>query len=315
MKRDIFRAMRSMIDLFLWVGIFVLVATAAESVFRGDMQMAGICLALLAVCMGWIVHRSADFRWFRKACFYPCNIFVDPGGFYTDSEPVCRLYCGEDAPMVGKTFSLCFGLVLPPQGGQKVSEAVMADLEEWMARQSCSMRLRGQMSANCQIAEVEMCVLRKDASPAVLESMYDCYERVAKENFELYARRYIRVDYPERGHVFYAAFDGFDIGRAVIRSEGETAFTDLGDSRHSLILASDTKKTEEEYDAVAESMSRAFSLYLEDCRIEHIRHGDLIGVERFEELWRSQPSSPQIRQLQLGGNGYPAPEEKAREAG
>lgn len=274
------------LNAFIFFVLLILLLSAVESILMGDIVF-GIALILgligVVVCV-W--HLSGDIRWFRKACVYPTTgIFVASWGYYTEGEPVCRLYL-KDAPMESKTFSLCFNLLLPASGGPKAFEDIMNGLDRWMAAQPCSMRLLGRMSANCQFAEVEMCVRRKDAAPEILEALFDCFERTDKDCLEQYGRRYIRVEYKEQGHVFYAAFDGFDVGRAVILSGAERAFMDFGDSRDGLVVKSEAGRGVPA--DVTESIRRTFSLYADDCDLEKVRQTDLIPVEEFEAVWQSQ---------------------------
>jgi hypothetical protein len=160
-----------------------------------------------------------------------------------------------------------------------------------MASQPCAMRLLGRMSANSQVAEVELCVLKNDASPTVLNSLFDCFERTADKSLADFGQRFIRVEYPDRGHTFYAAFDGFDIGRAVIVAGPHTAWLDLGDSRGGLVLSSDEVEDHEQGDAVAAQLGEAGQLYVDDNPIEGIRQAELISAEEFEKLWQAMPES------------------------
>ncbi len=99
------------------------------------------------------------------------------------------------------------------------------------------------------------------------------------------------MDYPDRGHVFYAAFDGFDIGRAVIVAGEHTAWVDLGDARGGLVLSSDEVTCHEQGDAVAAELNEAAQLYVDDNQIEGIRQSELIGAEEFEKLWQAMPAT------------------------
>jgi hypothetical protein len=69
----------------------------------GDVLLgSAIILGVVGVTL-CIWHAGKDFRWFRKACVYPITaIHVAPWGYYTEGEPICRLY-RSDAPMGGKT--------------------------------------------------------------------------------------------------------------------------------------------------------------------------------------------------------------------
>jgi len=279
------------LDIFIGLTVLLLILSGVTRILAGD-TLLGVAISLgvrgVALCI-W--HVGGDFRWFRKACVYPITaIHVAPWGYYTEGEPICRLYRSE-APMGGKTFSLCFNILLPPQGSRAAWEAIMTSIDAWMKAQPCAMRLLGRMSANSQIAEVELCVLKQDASPAVLDSLFDCFERTADKTLDDYGRRYIRVEYPDRGHTFYAAFDGFDIGRAIITAGPHTAWVDLGDSRGGLVLSSDEVTCHEQGDAVAAELNEAAQLYVDDNQIEGIRQSELIEAEEFEKLWQAMPAS------------------------
>lgn len=300
MKQDLFRIRQAALNSFLILLVVILLLSAVSRILVGDYLVgSAIVVGVAGVCV-CVWHLSGDLRWFRRACLYPTsNIFVSSWGYHTDGEPICRLYL-KDAPLEAKTFSLCFNVLLPPKGGQKACEDVMCGLEAWMASQPCTMRLLGHISANCQFAEVELCVRKKDASMPVLEAMYDSFERVEKDCYERYHRRYIKVDYPEQGHVFYAAFDGFDIGRAVIRTATDTAYADLGDSRQNLVLTSDSDYDSAASDALAKRMQYAFDLYVGDCEIETIRQTDIISVEEFEQVWQQRPAHAPTREERYG---------------
>ncbi|MBQ4076461.1 MAG: hypothetical protein IJD65_02100 [Mailhella sp.] len=291
LREKLLRIRKISFDIFIGLTALLLVLSGVTRILVGDVLLgAAIILGVLGVAL-CIWHVGGDFRWFRKACVYPITaIHVAPWGYYTDGEPICRLY-RADAPMGGKTFSVCFNILLPPQGSRAAWEKIMTGLDAWMKEQPCAMRLLGRMSANSQIAEVELCVLKQDASPAVLDSLFDCFENTADRTLEDYGRRFIRVEYPDRGHVFYAAFDGFDIGRAVIVAGPHTAWIDLGDSRGGLVLSSEEVTSHEQGDAVAAELGEAAQLYVDDNQIEGIRQSELIGGEEFEKLWQAMPAS------------------------
>ncbi|MBQ5727626.1 MAG: hypothetical protein IIV56_01710 [Mailhella sp.] len=291
LREKLLRIRRISLDIFISLTALLLILSGVTRILVGDVLLgSAIILGVVGVAL-CIWHAGKDFRWFRKACVYPITaIHVAPWGYYTEGEPICRLY-RSDAPMGGKTFSVCFNILLPPQGSRAEWEKIMTGLDAWMKQQPCAMRLLGRMSANSQIAEVELCVLRQDASPAVLDSLFDCFERTADKTLDDYGRRFIRVEYPDRGHVFYAAFDGFDIGRAIIVAGPHTAWVDLGDSRGGLVLSSDEVTSHEQGDAVAAELNEAAQLYVDDNQIEGIRQSELIAAEEFEKLWQAMPAS------------------------
>ncbi len=291
LREKLLRIRRISLDIFISLTALLLILSGVTRILVGDVLLgSAIILGVVGVAL-CIWHAGKDFRWFRKACVYPITaIHVAPWGYYTEGEPICRLY-RTDAPMGGKTFSVCFNILLPPQGSRAAWEKIMTGLDAWMKQQPCAMRLLGRMSANSQIAEVELCVLRQDASPAVLDSLFDCFERTADKTLDDYGRRFIRVEYPDRGHVFYAAFDGFDIGRAVIVAGPHTAWVDLGDARGGLVLSSEEVTSHEQGDAVAAELNEAAQLYVDDNQIEGIRQSELIAAEEFEKLWQAMPAS------------------------
>lgn len=290
MREKLLRIRKISLDIFICLTALLLILSGVTRILVGDVLLgAAIILGVVGVAV-CIWHVGGDFRWFRKACVYPITaIHVAPWGYYTEGEPVCRLY-RSDAPMNGKTFSVCFNMLLPPQGSRAAWEKIMSGLDEWMAAQPCSMRLLGRMSANSQIAEVELCVLKQDASPTVLDSLFDCFERTADSSLESYGQRFIRVEYPDRGHTFYAAYDGFDIGRAILAAGEHTAWIDLGDARGGLVLSSDAVSDHEQGDAVASELNEAAQLYIDDNPIEGIRQSELIAAEEFEKLWQAMPA-------------------------
>ena len=290
MREKLLRIRKISLDIFICLTALLLILSGVTRILVGDVLLgAAIILGVVGVAV-CIWHVGGDFRWFRKACVYPITaIHVAPWGYYTEGEPVCRLY-RSDAPMNGKTFSVCFNMLLPPQGSRAAWEKIMSGLDEWMAAQPCSIRLLGRMSANSQIAEVELCVLKQDASPAVLDSLFDCFERTADSSLESYGQRFIRVEYPDRGHTFYAAYDGFDIGRAILAAGAHTAWIDLGDARGGLVLSSDAVSDHEQGDAVASELNEAAQLYIDDNPIEGIRQSELIAAEEFEKLWQAMPA-------------------------
>ncbi len=289
MQEKLLKVRRTVLDLFFIFTAIVLILSGVTRILAGEVFFgAAIILGVVGISL-CVWHVAGDFRWFRKACVYPVSAFhVERWGYRTESEPVFRLY-RSNAPMDGKTFSICFNILLPPQNSRAAWETIMTGLDSWMTAQPCSMRLLGRMSANSQLAEVELCVRKDDAAPAVLESLYDCYERTADKSVNDYGKRCIRVEYPDRGHVFYAAFDGFDIGRAVLVSGARTAWLDLGDSRGGLVLAADESLTEEQYNAAASELDEACDMYLDDNPIEGIRQTELIPAEEFEKLWIAIP--------------------------
>ena len=291
LREKLLRIRRISLDIFIGLTAVLLILSGVTRILVGDTLLGcAIVLGVVGVAL-CIWHAGKDFRWFRKACVYPITaIHVAPWGYYTEGEPVCRLY-RADAPMGGKTFSVCFNILLPPQGSRAAWEEIMTGVDAWMKQQPCAMRLLGRMSANSQIAEVELCVLRQDASPAVLDSLFDCFERTADKTLDENGRRFIRVEYPDRGHVFYAAFDGFDIGRAIIVAGPHTAWVDLGDSRGGLVLSSEEVADHEQGDAVAAELNEAAQLYVDDNQIEGIRQSELIAAEEFEKLWQAMPAS------------------------
>ena len=277
-------------DIFIGLTALLLVLSGVTRILTGDVVM-GVAIILGVLGIGLCIwHVGGDFRWFRKACVYPMTaIHVAHWGYYTEGEPICRLY-RTDAPMGGKTFSVCFNILLPPQGSRAAWESIMTGIDRWMSSQPCAMRLLGHMSANSPIAEVELCVLKSDATPAVLDSLYDCFERTADKSFEDYGQRFIRVEYPDRGHVFYAAFDGFDIGRAVIDAGEHMAWVDLGDARGGLVLSSEAVQDHEQGDALAAELNEAANLYVDDNQLEGIRQSEIIPAEKFEKLWQAMPA-------------------------
>ena len=291
LRDKLLRIRRISLDIFIGLTAVLLILSGVTRILVGDTLLGcAIVLGVVGVAL-CIWHAGKDFRWFRKACVYPITaIHVAPWGYYTEGEPVCRLY-RADAPMGGKTFSVCFNILLPPQGSRAAWEEIMTGLDQWMKSQPCAMRLLGRMSANSQVAEVELCVLKDDASPAVLDSLFDCFERTIDRTVEEFGQRFIRVEYPDRGHVFYAAFDGFDIGRAIVVAGPHTAWLDLGDSRGGLILSSDEVSDHEQGDAVAAELNEAAQLYVDDNQIEGIRQSELIEAEEFEKLWQAMPAS------------------------
>ncbi|MBQ4616462.1 MAG: hypothetical protein IJB29_07140 [Mailhella sp.] len=297
-RERLIRIRKVSFDLFIGLTAILLILSGVTRILTGDVVM-GVAIIFGVLGIGLCVwHVGGDFRWFRKACVYPMTaIHVAQWGYYTEGEPICRLY-RSDAPMGGKTFSVCFNILLPPQGSRAAWESIMTGLDRWMADQPCAMRLLGHMSANSQLAEVELCVLKAEATPAVLDSLYDCFERTVDKTLEDYGQRFIRVEYPDRGHVFYAAFDGFDIGRAVIDAGKHMAWIDLGDSRGGLVLSSDGVENHEQGDALAVELNDAASLYIGDNQIEGIRQSEIISAERFEELWRSMPAQAPERTVQ-----------------
>jgi hypothetical protein len=291
MREKLLRIRRTAFDAFIVLTALLLILSGVTRLMVGDTFMGmAIILGVLGVAI-CVWHVGGDFRWFRKACVYPVStIHVAPWGYYTDSEPICRLY-RADAPMQGKTFSVCFNILLPPKGSREAWEGIMSGIDAWMKAQPCAMRLLGHMSANSQIAEVEMCVLKADATPAVLDSLFDCFERTADRSVADFGRRYIRVDYPDRGHVFYAAFDGFDIGRAVIAAGADTAWFDLGDSRGGASFRVPAAEPDSEaFCQLSDALSEACSLYVDDNPIEGIRQSEIISLDEFERLWRARPA-------------------------
>lgn len=289
-REKLLRIRRTAFDAFIVLTALLLILSGVTRIMVGDTVMGmAIIFGVLGIAL-CIWHVGGDFRWFRKACVYPMTaIHVAPWGYYTDSEPVCRLY-RSDAPMPGKTFSVCFNILLPPKGSRAAWEAIMSGIDAWMKSQPCAMRLLGHMSANSQIAEVELCVLKSDATPDVLDRLYDCFEHTADKSVAENGRRYIRVDYPDRGHVFYAAFDGFDIGRAVIEAGGDTAWFDLGDSRGGAVFGITSAQADTEASRQLEdALSEACTLYVDDNPLEGIRQSELIELEAFEKLWRARP--------------------------
>jgi len=290
------------LDIFIALTILLIILSGVTRIMVGDVVLGvAIILGVLGIAL-CIWHVGRDFRWFRKACVYPVSaIHVAPWGYYTEGEPICRLY-RSDAPMGGKTFSVCFNILLPPQGSRAAWEEIMTGLDQWMKSQPCAMRLLGRMSANSQVAEVELCVLKDDASPAVLDSLFDCFERTADKTLADFGQRCIRVEYPDRGHTFYAAFDGFDIGRAILVAGPHTAWIDLGDSRGGLVLSSDEVQDHEQGDAVAAELGEAGQLYVDDNPIEGIRQAELIDAGEFEKLWQAMPACQgSVRTVGEGG--------------
>ena len=289
MREKLLRIRRIALDLFFIFSGILIILSGVTRILVGEVFLGvAIILGVLGIAL-CVWHVAGDFRWFRKACVYPVSGFhVEQWGYRTESEPVFRLY-RSNAPMDGKTFSICFNILLPPQGSRAAWEGIMTGLDSWMAKQPCSMRLLGRMSANSQLAEVEMCVRKSDATPAVLESLYDCYERTADQSVHDYGMRSIRVEYPDRGHVFYAAFDGFDIGRAVLVAGERTAWLDLGDSRGGIVLAAEEGLSQEAFDAAARELDEAFDMYVADNPIEGIRQTELVPAEEFEKLWIRMP--------------------------
>jgi len=293
MREKLLLLRKSALDAFIVFTVLTLILSGVTRIMVGD-TLIGMAIIIgvvgVVICV-WQV--GADFRWFRKACVYPTTgIHVADWGYYTEGEPICRLY-RRDAPMQDKTFSLCFNVLLPPRGSRAAFEEVMSGLDAWMAAQPCSMRLLGRMSANSQMAEVELCVQKKDAAPAVLESLYDCFERTAEASFAANSRRYVRVAYPDRGHVFYAAFDGLDIGRAVIVAGNDTAWFDRGDTRGGFTLSTSAGTPgSEAFSRLSRDLAEACALYVDDNPLEGVRQSELIELEAFEELWRPGASQP-----------------------
>ena len=290
-REKLIRIRKVSLDIFIGLTVLLITLSGVTRILVGDVFLgSAIVLGVLGIAL-CIWYVGADFRWFRKACVYPTTaIHVAQWGYYTEGEPICRFY-RADAPMGGKTFSVCFNILLPPQGSRAAWEKIMTGIDEWMASQPCAMRLLGRMSANSQVAEVELCVLKDDASPAVLDNLFDCFERTADKSLADFGQRFIRVEYPDRGHTFYAAFDGFDIGRAVIVAGPHTAWLDLGDSRGGLVLSSDEVQDHEQGDAVAAQLGEAGQLYVDDNPIEGIRQAELISAEEFENLWQAMPAT------------------------
>ena len=291
MREKMLRIRRAALDAFIVFTAIVLILSGVTRLIAGDTVLGtAIIVGVLGIviCV-WQV--GADFRWFRKACVYPTTGFhVSEWGYFTEGEPVCRLY-RVNAPMQGKTFSVCFNILLPPKDSRAAWQSIMTGVDDWMKSQPCPMRLLGHMSANSQIAEVELCVLKEHATPAVLDSLYDCFERTADASLAANSRRYIRVEYPDRGHVFFAAYDGFDIGRAVLVSGEDRAWFDLGDTRGGFLLSTPAGDPESDaFRALGEELSEACDLYVDDNPIEGIRQSELIELEEFEKLWRARPA-------------------------
>ena len=293
MREKLLLLRKNALDAFIVFTVLTLILSGVTRIMVGDtlIGMAIIIGVLGVVICVWQV--GADFRWFRKTCVYPTTgIHVADWGYYTEGEPICRLY-RRNAPMQDKTFSLCFNVLLPPAGSRAAFEEIMSGLDAWMAAQPCSMRLLGRMSANSQMAEVELCVQKKDAAPQVLESLYDCFERTADKTFTSYARRYIRVAYPDRGHTFYAAFDGFDIGRAIIVAGDATAWIDRGDTRGGFTLSTTVGAPDSDaFKRMGADLAEACVLYVDDNPLEGIRQTELIALEDFEKLWQPGASQP-----------------------
>lgn len=278
---------------------------AVQGILQGN-AYAVIIVAVLGGTLGWVWYRGADLRWFRDARISPQpeDIFKTEWGYYTEGEPSFRLY-RKDSPLDGTAFAIGINLFLPGHGGRQVYEEAMKGFEAWMEEQPASMRLRGQLAANGQWADVEFCLLKSEAEPGLIMALYEHCRRKAEESYTAYGRRYIRVGYPEYGHVFHAAFDGFSIDRAVIEAGKDTAFIDLGNERHNLILSSEQEYDSAGSDALAEQMGRAFSLYAEDNALEKIRQSDVIPEEEFGKIWCTQPTSVPSREERYPGEEKP----------
>lgn len=293
MREKLLLLRKSAFDAFIVFTVLTLILSGVTRIMVGD-TLIGIAIIVgvigVVICV-WQV--GADFRWFRKACVYPTTgIHVADWGYYTEGEPICRLY-RRNAPMQDKTFSLCFNVLLPSKNSRAAFEEIMSVLDTWMAAQPCSMRLLGRMSANSQMAEVELCVQKKDATPQVLESLYDRFEHTADKTFTSYARRYIKVSYPDRGHTLYAAFDGFDIGRAVIVADEGTAWFDRGDTRGGFTLSTTAGAPgSDAFERLGADLAEACALYVDDNPLEGIRQTELIELEDFEKLWQPGASQP-----------------------
>ncbi|MBQ5728719.1 MAG: hypothetical protein IIV56_07340 [Mailhella sp.] len=116
LREKLLRIRRISLDIFIALTALLFILSGVTRILVGDTMLgAAIILGVVGIAL-CIWHAGKDFRWFRKACVYPvAAIHVAPWGYYTEGEPICRLY-RSDAPMGGKTFSVCFNILLPPQG-------------------------------------------------------------------------------------------------------------------------------------------------------------------------------------------------------
>lgn len=269
----------------------------AAALFLGALALHEFGPSLICFLMGggilfFLWWTGQDERWLRNICSGPgVDIFYDGerGYYYTEGcVPGLLLYV-KDAPLEEKTFALSFCLLLPPRGSGRAYAEIMTGIEEWMAARPWSMRLLSHGCVSCQMATVELCVPQRQAGPEARDALFAYYDDLARQCYERWKMRYIRVDYGERGHVFYASFDGFSIDRAMICAGERTFYLDLGDSRD-VILASPAFPEGPEGEKLRESLDEAFSDYIYDNALERIRQDSLISVEDFEALWSKQPS-------------------------
>ena len=107
------------LDIFIALTILLIILSGVTRIMVGDVVLGvAIILGVLGIAL-CIWHVGRDFRWFRKACVYPVSaIHVAPWGYYTEGEPICRLY-RSDAPMGGKSMLKQTENVLPCIGASE----------------------------------------------------------------------------------------------------------------------------------------------------------------------------------------------------
>ena len=280
----------------------------AAALFLGAAALHEFGPSLICILMGvgllfFLWWDGQDERWLRKLCPEPdVDIFYDRerGYYYTDGTVPGLLLYVKDAPLEEKTLGLSFCLLLPPRGSGKAYAEIMTGIEEWMAARPWSMRLLSHGCVSCQMATVELCVPQRQAAPEVRDALFAYYDELARQCYERWKTRYIRVDYGERGHVFHASFDGFYIDRAMICAGERTFYLDLGDSRDT-ILADPPFAEGPEGEKLRNSLDEAFSDYIYDNALERIRQDSLISVDDFEALWSKQPAGKESVPLRSGG--------------
>ena len=93
MRNRFLQIRKAALDAFIVFTVLSLLLSGVTRILVGDTLIGvAIILAVLGVSL-FVWQAGADFRWFRRACVYPtASIHVADWGYYTEGEPVLRLY-------------------------------------------------------------------------------------------------------------------------------------------------------------------------------------------------------------------------------